>query len=141
MFSVKIIKRNARIPANRILFVILHQILPMRKIKKSYKTIEVVDLFCGIGGLSYGMKCKGLDIKGGFDIDGTCEYAYKFNCQANFFHKNVFDVTREDITKLYSNDCIRVLAGVHLVSHSLHTHLRTRQKTRVNMTCYMNLAD
>lgn len=21
--------------------------------------IEVVDLFCGIGGLSYGMKCKG----------------------------------------------------------------------------------
>ena len=83
----------------------------MRKIKKTYKTIEVVDLFCGIGGLSYGMKRKGLDIKGGFDIDETCEYAYKFNNQANFFHKNIFDVTREDIVKLYSNDCISVLAG------------------------------
>lgn len=38
--------------------------------------IEVVDLFCGIGGLSYGMKQKGLEILAGFDVDDTC-YSYK----------------------------------------------------------------
>lgn len=38
--------------------------------------IEVVDLFCGIGGLSYGMKSKGFKILTGFDLDWTCQYAY-----------------------------------------------------------------
>ena len=42
-------------------------------------SIEVVDLFCGIGGLSYGMKSKGLKIKAGFDLDKTCQYAYETN--------------------------------------------------------------
>lgn len=31
--------------------------------------IEVVDLFCGIGGLSYGMKSAGFHILAGFDLD------------------------------------------------------------------------
>ncbi len=34
--------------------------------------IEVVDLFCGIGGLSYGMKQAGFHILAGFDLDHTC---------------------------------------------------------------------
>lgn len=41
--------------------------------------IGVVDLFCGVGGLSHGLKQGGLDIIAGFDIDGTCEYAYTHN--------------------------------------------------------------
>lgn len=45
-------------------------------------SIEVVDLFCGIGGLSYGMKSKGLKILEGFDLDATCQYAYETNNEA-----------------------------------------------------------
>lgn len=41
--------------------------------------IEVVDLFCGIGGLSFGMKSKGFSILAGFDLDATCKYAYETN--------------------------------------------------------------
>ncbi|MBF1308888.1 MAG: DNA cytosine methyltransferase, partial [Porphyromonadaceae bacterium] len=37
--------------------------------------VEVVDLFCGIGGLSYGLSLAGLDVVSGYDLDKTCAYA------------------------------------------------------------------
>ena len=36
-------------------------------------SLEVVDLFCGIGGLSHGMKSKGFKILAGFDINPTTQ--------------------------------------------------------------------
>ncbi len=79
--------------------------------KGALSSIEVVDLFCGIGGLSYGMRSEGVDVKGGFDIDLTCRFAYEFNNHAPFIHKNIVDVIKEDVVKLYSKDSIKVLAG------------------------------
>ena len=73
--------------------------------------VEVVDLFCGIGGLSLGLKSQGLIIKGGFDLDSTCRFAYEYNIGAPFFHKNIKDVSGDDIKALYSHNSIRVLAG------------------------------
>lgn len=73
--------------------------------------IEVVDLFCGIGGLSYGMKSKGFKILAGFDIDWTCQYAYETNNDAKFIHKDIKTVTKNDILPLYSKNAIKVLAG------------------------------
>lgn len=73
--------------------------------------IEVVDLFCGIGGLSYGMKCSGLNILAGFDLDRTCKYAYETNNEAIFNYKNIKEVTADDIMSLYSKKSIKVLAG------------------------------
>ncbi len=73
--------------------------------------IEVVDLFCGIGGLSYGMKSEGCKILAGFDIDWTCQYAYETNNDAKFIYKDIREVTASDITPLYSKKSIKVLAG------------------------------
>lgn len=73
--------------------------------------IEVVDLFCGIGGLSYGMKSQGLHVLAGFDLDRTCRYAYETNNEAKFNYKNIKDVTGEDIKRYYSKKAIKVLAG------------------------------
>lgn len=73
--------------------------------------IEVVDLFCGIGGLSYGMKSLGFKILAGYDLDWTCKYAYETNNNAIFYHKNIKDVTADDILPLYSLNSIKVLAG------------------------------
>ena len=75
--------------------------------------IEVVDLFCGIGGLSYGMKSAGFDILAGYDLDWTCQYAYETNTGGKFFYKDVKEVTGDEIQKLYSKkkSAIRVLAG------------------------------
>lgn len=75
--------------------------------------VEVVDLFCGIGGLSYGMKTAGFNILAGYDLDWTCQYAYETNTGGKFFYKDVKSVTGDEINKLYSKkkNTIRVLAG------------------------------
>lgn len=73
--------------------------------------IEVVDLFCGIGGLSYGMKSHGLHIIEGFDIDDTCKYAYETNTGATFIYKDIREVTGEEIRSKYRRGSIKVLAG------------------------------
>ena len=73
--------------------------------------IEVVDLFCGIGGLSYGMKSRGFHILAGYDLDWTCQYAYETNNEAKFNYKDIRTVTKEDILPLYSKKSIKVLAG------------------------------
>ena len=79
--------------------------------KKKSPSIEVVDLFCGIGGLSYGLKSQGLTIKAGYDIDYTCEYAYRHNNKAVFRYEDIRKVTAEEINNTYSKGSIRVLAG------------------------------
>ena len=79
--------------------------------RKPYTEIDVVDLFCGIGGLSYGMKSKGFHICGGFDIDKTCRFAYEYNNEAPFFYHDIKNVTKKDIMPLYKDGAVRILAG------------------------------
>lgn len=87
----------------------------MAKLKKKrpgrLPRIEVVDLFCGIGGLSYGMKTAGFHILAGFDLDQTCKYAYETNTGGEFIYKDITTVSAEDITPRYTKGAIRVLAG------------------------------
>lgn len=88
----------------------MHNIYFMTKPLKK-KDIEVVDLFCGIGGLSYGLKSKGFKILAGYDLDETCKYAYEHNNDAQFLHKDIKTVTKHDISSWYSKTAIKVLAG------------------------------
>ncbi len=83
----------------------------MKKNLNNDLNVEVIDLFCGIGGLSYGMKSKGFKILAGFDLDYTCQYAYEINNEAKFVYKDIKEVTKDDILPLYSKDAIKVLAG------------------------------
>lgn len=73
--------------------------------------IEAVDLFCGVGGLSYGLKQAGIEIRGGFDIDPECQYPYEQNIGATFFRKDVGQVKCDEIVRLYSPSSLRLLAG------------------------------
>ena len=73
--------------------------------------IEVVDLFCGVGGLTCGLNQSGLKVKAGFDIEKSCKFPYEFNNNAKFYEKDIREVTGNDINKCYSKNAIRVLAG------------------------------
>lgn len=75
------------------------------------RVIEAVDLFCGVGGLSYGLQTAGIKIRGGYDIDAACQYPYEHNIGATFFHKSVADVSSKDIEKRYRLGGVRLLAG------------------------------
>ena len=74
---------------------------------------EVVDLFCGIGGLSYGMKSIGFKILAGYDLDRTCQYAYEANTEGSFFYRDIRTVKGSEIKRLYSRkkSVIKILAG------------------------------
>ncbi len=80
--------------------------------------IEAVDLFCGVGGLSYGLKDAKIKVKAGFDIDDTCKFAYEKNNKAKFMLKDIKEVHAQDIIDCYGvkkdnkgNDIYRVLVG------------------------------
>jgi len=74
-------------------------------------TISAIDLFCGIGGLSYGLKEAGIEVKAGFDFDDKCQYAYEENCKAKFIHSDITDIKKDDIIKYYKKNDIKVLLG------------------------------
>lgn len=64
---------------------------------EEYMTYGVIDLFCGVGGLTCGLEKAGLDVVAGYDLDATCEYTYSHNNNAQFIHKNIEEVTGLDI--------------------------------------------
>jgi DNA (cytosine-5)-methyltransferase 1 len=78
---------------------------------KRKPNIDVIDLFCGIGGLSYGLQQKGLKIIAGFDIDPTCKYAYEKNNNAKFYSQDIKEVEGTFVKSLYKKKSLRVLAG------------------------------
>lgn len=73
--------------------------------------IKVVDLFCGAGGLAYGLKTAGLEIAAGVDLDPICRYPFEQNCDGHFAEKSVADVTIDELNEWYTGADVRVLAG------------------------------
>lgn len=73
--------------------------------------IEAVDLFCGVGGLTYGLAQAGITVKAGYDIDPACRYPYEANNGAKFELKSIAEVSGDELAQWYSPDAIRLLAG------------------------------
>ncbi len=72
---------------------------------------EVVDLFCGVGGLTCGMQQAGFNVVAGFDNDETCEYAYSHNNHAKFNCRNIRNVSAKEIIDCYSVGSNKILVG------------------------------
>jgi DNA (cytosine-5)-methyltransferase 1 len=73
--------------------------------------IEAVDLFCGVGGLSLGLRNAGIKIKGGIDFDPACEYPYKKNIRTKFLLEDVSKLSTETVANMYTPGALRLLAG------------------------------
>ena len=72
---------------------------------------QIVDLFCGIGGLTRGLINSGLNVIAGYDIDPTCQYTYEHNNQIDYNIQNVRELTGDDINALYDEDAVKILVG------------------------------
>ena len=73
---------------------------------------SVVDVFCGVGGLTHGFVLEGFRVVAGIDADKACEYAYeKNNCGSKFINKRVEDVTAAEILALFPEGHIKILVG------------------------------
>lgn len=73
--------------------------------------IEAVDLFCGVGALSYGLKQSGIQILCGYDVDTACQFAYEKNVGARFFSRDVETLTAEEVKAHFSGLNQSLLAG------------------------------
>lgn len=73
--------------------------------------VSVVDLFCGVGGLSHGLKLEGFHIAAGIDLDPECKFPFEQNNGSKFIEKNVAALTGNAITALHGKTETRVLVG------------------------------
>lgn len=72
---------------------------------------EVVDLFCGIGGLSHGFVKEKFKVVAGIDFDKSCNFAYTQNNDAKFLYRDIKDFSGEELTNLYSIGKRKILVG------------------------------
>lgn len=62
---------------------------------------KAIDLFCGAGGLSWGLKKAGFHVSLGVDINGSALKTYKRNLKrTKILKKDIKEVTGEEISKL-----------------------------------------
>jgi DNA (cytosine-5)-methyltransferase 1 len=78
---------------------------------KFFNETAVIDLFCGIGGLSHGFVKEKFKVVAGIDIDETCKYSFEANNNSIFISKNVSDISRKDINSLFGNAKYKILVG------------------------------
>ncbi|MEP6868963.1 MAG: DNA cytosine methyltransferase [Novosphingobium sp.] len=79
--------------------------------KGGAKRIVAIDLFCGAGGLAYGLKQAGLKVAAGVDLDPRCRFPIEKNCRAKFFERDVATVTAKELHQWFGVADVRVLAG------------------------------
>ncbi|MBY3558574.1 DNA cytosine methyltransferase [Rhizobium laguerreae] len=74
--------------------------------------IEAIDLFCGAGGLSYGLQEAGVKIRAGLDLDGKCAFPFEANMSgAKFLEKDLAETSGEELRTFYSAGTVKLLAG------------------------------
>lgn len=75
---------------------------------------RVIDLFCGVGGLTYGFRHHGgFEVVAGVDADASCQHAYEHNNPgAEFLLRDVSNAgLGEELNRIFGDANIRVLIG------------------------------
>lgn len=102
--------------------------------------IEAIDLFCGIGGLTYGLRQAKIKVLAGLDNDASCAYSYEKNNKSKFIDADISKYDFKEMKKLYSNDSIRVLVGCApcqpFSAHSYKNRNNKDNDTRWNLIDY-----
>lgn len=74
-------------------------------------TITCVDLFCGVGGLSYGLDRGGVEVMAGVDLDATCRFPYEANNDGEFIACDISSLKHKTVKELLADGEVRMLAG------------------------------
>jgi DNA (cytosine-5)-methyltransferase 1 len=73
--------------------------------------ISAVDLFCGAGGLTFGLSRSGVRVEAGIDVDPLAGHAYSANNQdSKFLERDLSTAAASEIGKLFGSG-YRLLAG------------------------------
>lgn len=72
---------------------------------------SVVDLFCGVGGLTHGFVKEKFKVDAGIDFDETCKYAFEENNNSKFFHEDITKITSDELVAKYTKGKRKILVG------------------------------
>jgi DNA (cytosine-5)-methyltransferase 1 len=79
---------------------------------KRRKEPQVIDLFCGVGGLTHGFVREGFKVLVGYDSDASCKFAYESNnAGTKFIHKEIEKTESKEIAGKYRRSGARILVG------------------------------
>ena len=81
------------------------------RLKEIAASIRGVDLFCGAGGLTRGLKAAGIGVGLGIDVDPACEYPYKANNSATFLLRPVEGISSAEFSNVFDDVPFKLLAG------------------------------
>lgn len=93
---------------------------------------SVVDLFCGVGGLSFGFLKEGFEVVAGIDTDISCKYAFETNNNAPFIDWDISGLTGKMINRLFGKNKPKILIGcAPCQPFSLYTQKKEDQKWKL----------
>ena len=76
------------------------------------RRVRAVDLFCGIGGLTHGLRMAGVEVGAGYDVDPSCGYAYTANNgDAAFIAADIRNIAYEDLRPHFADADVTALVG------------------------------
>lgn len=107
---------------------------------KKVPTVEVIDLFCGAGGLSRGLSDAGLKVVAGVDVDRDCEFAFTHNNRSRFICCDISKISHDDLASNYSSKAIRVLSGC-APCQPFSRYGRSAEKRRSKWSLLMDFAE
>ena len=76
------------------------------------RPVTAIDLFCGAGGLSFGLQAAGVNVLAGADIDPSCRYPFEANIAgARFLERDARLLGPEELVEIWPQGSLRLLAG------------------------------
>jgi DNA (cytosine-5)-methyltransferase 1 len=92
---------------------------------------SVVDLFCGVGGLTHGLVREGFNVSAGIDLDSTCKGVYEKNNPALFITKDVGELTGRELKRYYPKGHRKILVGcAPCQPFSIYAHGRSKSHNK-----------
>ncbi|MCY3859279.1 MAG: DNA cytosine methyltransferase [Gammaproteobacteria bacterium] len=72
---------------------------------------RAVDLFCGAGGLTFGLETAGITVAEGVDIDERCRHPYEKHTSARFVQMNILGYKSDAILNAWNGCDFKILVG------------------------------
>jgi DNA (cytosine-5)-methyltransferase 1 len=73
--------------------------------------IKALDVFCGVGALSYGLRKAGVSVVGGVDVEAECRFPYEHNVEADFWGRDVRDLKPREVRRALAGGDARLIVG------------------------------
>ncbi len=84
----------------------------MNKKSPANKNLNVLDLFAGAGGLSYGLQLAGCNVIAGIDKDADCKETFlKNHPNSKYLTKDIKTICRKDIYDIIGKNNIDIIVG------------------------------